>query len=535
MDGDKFYERWMALQPDAPLSEQAVANLDRFDHKDWAKIHGELVDLATATDDLAQVVETGRPLMADAFWSFFKSSPKLAKPEQMQPLNVLNLTVMEQVVDLNQWHELRRYTKGDDVASGMACVEIEPDLESIADRTRLQQEQAEEFQAKLDALREAQTEKLDADQMYEQMLAEEIPSDDEDRQALLAALAQHAEEMAEAMGDAEAAATVAGEALEEGLEGAVLATRKIIAAALGRAAQQLREMAEATAAWGVEPGEWQHMDAQERLALAKRLHNPRLEKIAEKFGPMHWMAETEQERKVEFARSEVVDVTMGDDISSVLATELVRLRDPRQKTLFYRDLVEGQLLEYRLEGKERVGKGGIIMLEDGSGSMRIPDPNKELWAKAFMLCLMHIARKQGRAFYLVHFGSPDEYKVLSFESPSDFTTDRIIEAAELFFNGGTDFETPFNVAIEHLQAQHRAKGYVEGDIVMVTDGLCNVSPRWDAWYREEQARLKFATYGVLIGGMHKQAEPLYGLCDGKVCTVQDLVSGGDVRDVFRGV
>lgn len=532
MDEPTFYERWMALQPDAGLSEQAVNNLDRFDRKDWAHIHSELADLAAATDALTNVVETGRPLMADTFWSFFKVAPKLNTKADMDPLNVLNLAVMEQVVDLNQWHELRRYTKGDDVASGMACVEIEPDLESLADRTRKQQDEAKDLAAKLAALRDAQAEKRTVDEMYEAMLAqaEEAEEGDPDAESALGDAATAVEDANQAVLDAQAAAEAAGEALQEGLEGAIVDIRSTMASALSRAAQELRDMTEASQVWGIEPGEWQKKDAKERIALAKRLNNPRLERIAAKLGPMKELAFTEQQRRVDFARTEVVDITLGDDLSSILASEMVRLDDPDQEDLFYRDLLDGNLLQFRLEGKEKVGKGGIIMLEDGSGSM---EGEKELWAKAVMLCLLHIARKQSRSFTLIHFGSRGEYKVLRFEKYADFTTERIIEAAELFFNGGTDFETPFNVAIEQLQAEHRAKGMIEGDVIMVTDGECRVSDQWLSWYREEQARLKFASYGVLIG--HSHFTTLGDLTDGKVCTVADLVTGGDVRAVFRGV
>lgn len=107
-------------------------------------------------------------------------------------------------------------------------------------------------------------------------------------------------------------------------------------------------------------------------------------------------------------------------------------------------------------------------------------------------------------------------------------------AVELFFGGGTDFETPYNQAIDILRHQFNANGFVSGDIVMLTDGMCGVSDRWKEWFAEERRRLGFTSYGVLIGG-EPWTEPLSELCEGKVCAAKDLVTGGGVRDVFRSI
>ena len=103
-----------------------------------------------------------------------------------------------------------------------------------------------------------------------------------------------------------------------------------------------------------------------------------------------------------------------------------------------------------------------------------------------------------------------------------------------FSTAALNFETPFNVAIDILRAEFRATGHVSGDIVMLTDGMCGVSDRWKQRFAEERRRLRFTSYGVLVGG-ERQDEPLSELCEGKVCAVKDLVTGGEVRDVFRGL
>lgn len=169
--------------------------------------------------------------------------------------------------------------------------------------------------------------------------------------------------------------------------------------------------------------------------------------------------------------------------------------------------------------------------EDGSSSM---GGDRELWAKAVMGALLDIARRQKRIFRLIHFGSPGLIVEINFEKPSDYTVDRVLDAFELFMNSGTDFATPLNKAVEYLKIEHRDTGRVSADIVFVTDGECSVTDQFQSWFQEEKDRLGFTLWGVNIGGP-KTSEPLYSLADGKVCGVSDLLSGEEIRSVFRGI
>lgn len=67
---------------------------------------------------------------------------------------------------------------------------------------------------------------------------------------------------------------------------------------------------------------------------------------------------------------------------------------------------------------------------------------------------------------------------------------------------------------------------VPGDIVMLTDRMCGVSDRWKKWFAEERRLHELRSAWT---------EPLSELCKGKVCAVQDLVTGSDVRNVFRAI
>lgn len=508
------------------LSAFVTANVSKWNREDWERMLEELAPLVAATDSLTEVTKTGQPFMADAFWSFFKAVTDLHGPNAVRPDHLINLLIRQEMEELSEWAQLRRYTQGDDVASAMACVTIEPDVETLFDRQQKRQEELDELLKQMQAFAESQAQLHDLDAMVEQMMADD-PENPE-----LEGLQAEAEAGAAALGEMGEALQAAGQAICEAMGGDKIDIRLSMKDALGKALDEARSMAMSGDAWGLEPGEIKRMDANERMALAKKINgNPKLKRIAEIFGKSKPVLFLEQERKVEYARTEVHSLTEGDDIEHLLPEEILRLADPDLELEFLADFAEGRLQQYHLEGEEKVAKGAIIWCEDGSGSMA---GEKELWAKAIGLCLLHLARKQNRRFYAIHFGSPGEYKVFDFAKPSDFVPAKIFAFAELFFDGGTDFETPLNVAVQHLQEEYRTTTRVEGDIVFCTDGLCQVKPRWLDWFLEEQSRLKFLTYGIIIGG-RRDAEPLRSICDGRVATPRDMLGGGDVREVFRAL
>lgn len=524
-----FPDGWFSSGVDPDKLSPHTVHSDRWDRATHARMLAEVAALAAATDTLAEAAPTGRPLMADLVHSLHKAGPEIKDSTAIRPDHMINRAVMLEAFDLSEWNSVRSYTRGDDVATAMAAASLEPDIETLLDRQQLLADQAQQLQETMAQLAAAQAEKVDLDELVERWTSPDADP------------AEAAEQMEEVAGQGEGLdaqieqlsedAEAQGAALVEQLEREAPSTQATLARAMGRASEAARDAANMSRAWGIEPGVMQRMPADQRLALARRLNSPRLKRIAELFGPMRNLAFTEQMRKTEHAVDEVVGVTIGSDLERVIPTELVKLGDPLRSAEFFRDFAEHRLPMWQLEGQEKVGKGAVILLEDGSGSMT---GEPELWAKAVMLCLLHIARQQKRAFRLIHFGSPGQIYEISFEKPSDFTIERILDAAEIHFSGGTDFMTPINRAIEHLHREYAEKAFVTADCVMVTDGICGVTEQWKAWFEEEKQRLKFAFWGILIG-MPRDTEPVYTLADHKTCGVRDLVSGEDTRQLFRGI
>jgi len=117
-----------------------------------------------------------------------------------------------------------------------------------------------------------------------------------------------------------------------------------------------------------------------------------------------------------------------------------------------------------------------------------------VWAKAFALGLLTIARKQGRRFALLNFSSHSECSVHSFmvkpgEQPA------LLEALEEFFNGGTDFERPICEAVMLIDKEQAAK---KADIVLVTDGDSEVDDEFLRRFKRDKQRLGFSFFSVVV-------------------------------------
>jgi uncharacterized protein with von Willebrand factor type A (vWA) domain len=110
----------------------------------------------------------------------------------------------------------------------------------------------------------------------------------------------------------------------------------------------------------------------------------------------------------------------------------------------------------------------------------------------------------------------------------------VLDYAETSMSGGTNFETPFSIALDILAAQHNEHGSVDGDIVFLTDGECGVSPNFINDFKAEQSRLGFEVFGIAIQ-TNPKSEPMNTLCDGKVIGLKKLTDVNDMRPLFTEI
>lgn len=511
---------------------------DKWDLGDWNKVIKEMKDLSVADDKLTDFTPTGHEAMTDTFFSLYKAVPHLEDVNAVRPSHMVNHFVMSEAMDLPDYVELRAYSALDLVSSAMACVAMEPELEILFDKLKDEQDKAQQLEQMMQAMEQLEQDNQTVEEMIEQALGENDQDKAEDYQKQAAKIAEAMEQLRQQMQQA-------SDVLQQSLQGKSGEIAQGMKSAMNDAKEQAENMDSLSNTWGLDPGSIKKMSADKRIELAKRINNEKFRKLAQVIGPMQRLAMSEQTKKLEFARDEIYDLELGANLEHVLPEEMLFLGEEGVEMIFFKNFYEENLIQFKLQGVDKIAKGGIIFCEDGSGSMH---GTREIWAKAVGLALLQIARSQNRDFMGIHFCGPGVYKIWNFDRETRKVTavqyngkkeefdelDGVLDYAETFMGGGTDFVTPLSQAIDKLDSEYRANGKIKGDIVFCTDGECGVPPVFLEKLAEEKERLGFRIFGIAID-CNPEAEPLKTICDGRVWTVKDLISGKDIGNIFRDV
>lgn len=223
-------------------------------------------------------------------------------------------------------------------------------------------------------------------------------------------------------------------------------------------------------------------------------NSERLKKIAELAGRLRRIAQEEQRQKPREGTDDIAGIELGRDLAKMVPTEGFFMSD-EVEGVFARRFAEGTLSQIEMSQKPPKQQGPIVMVLDSSGSMSHGD--SDVWAAAVCLSFLEIAKSQGRAFSVIHFGR-EVLRVDSFEGKEDMTIEAILDTVQFFAaDGGTNFMSPLDVAVMKIKDFGAFK---DADIVMVTDGNARVSPDWLANFKESQGEYDFDVYSILVGG-----------------------------------
>jgi uncharacterized protein with von Willebrand factor type A (vWA) domain len=513
---------------------------DKWDADDYSRIHSEVKDFTVVEKSLRKIAgEPASAAMADEFFSLVKALPIVKDIKSVRPSHRVNASIMAEQMKMSEYESLRSTSIGDPIGTALAAIAMEPHLEILYDKLKEQQKLAQSIEDQMQEYQEMQEDKKSAEQMHQEALDNNDDQKAQDYQKQTELIEASMEALKEEIQNK-------GQELDQQLGEQSQTIRHELGKALSEANKDAEQQSALGTAWGLDRGALQRMDATRRLELSKKMKTSKFKRLAELVGPMMRMAWAAQQRKVNYTPEEIYDVTVGNDIPHMLPSEYLYLSHPVLRMDWMRRYMNSSLLQYALRGSDKVAKGGIIFCEDGSGSM---SGENEIWAKAVGLALLQIAKMQKRPFTGIHFGGPGEIKTFEFTTTEkefkshtvygDVEADlsgveSVMDFAEVFFAGGTDFVTPLSRALDQLRAEYEKYGATKGDIVFVTDGACGVPDAWLKEFKEEQSRLGFRVFGIVIGGSSK-SEPLSTIASGKVIEIKDLLSGGDVNHLFETI
>jgi uncharacterized protein with von Willebrand factor type A (vWA) domain len=518
--------RFLAGKAGTPAAapQTGVVVSDRFDGIAWGDVKSQSRKLRDLAEDLHVHHDYADELVRDLFMAAYKDNPQVRQP--VEPGRAVNGEVVSSLLASPEFGELRRETVGDPYASAMAVI-------SQTSAIKRMLEQAEDAERAAKHAEQARAGAADAARQLADAIeaagagATDDGEVDDNTAGLIEDLTAAAESAAGTAQDADktVAAAIAKVARE---------MNSTARAAAQKAAQDVREEAALMQSWGVGPGQLERMSFEERASLAQRLRSGRMARFTSLIGRFRQMAAAQRARRVENVPGEVVGIELGSDISRLIPAEIANLAVPGLREEFIARLVDGRALQYQQRGETEADKGAIICLVDCSYSMShmvgTTGISGEAWAKAFALSMLDQARTEKRDFAGILFSDEDEVSVYRFPAREPVKISQLLDFAEFFWGGGTDFQAPLTAAVQILTGQYDGEGLENGDIALVTDGIAHVDENWMKDYQEAKARLGFRTFGIRIG------TPVGSILDAlsdNVRAIEDLAEPNTTADIFR--
>lgn len=525
------------LHVPAPPDGASWLESDSYDRRAW----NELGASAPAIRDLVESGEKLVPhfgaLLEDLFLGLFKYNLVWLKPDAVRRSAMLNRTVLDELIPTPGFEMLKSRTLLEEDKAVIAALVLGERVlgmvraEKLVNRGEMLdlwdlKHQEEDLEQKAATLK-------NATEMAEQN-RERKPDEDPSEEARKKDLQKKIDELQDAATRAaktsEARLNQKARILEEQLRHRDRSDLKRMQIQSAQLSEEIDRVAQDSHDFSLEFGQGGRLAAGERLELGRRLaRNKKLGELARLVGRFKQDTRAIRRRTLDRGVAEAYDVERGSEIGRLIPAELIALHHPGLRDDFRRRLLEGEVLQYRLREDEQKGKGPMVVCIDVSSSMQ---GDKELWAKAVSLTLMDIARRQRRLFRAVLFSSgPDSLKVLDLNDRRRYQPElkKVLEMAEYFPGGGTDFQAPIDAAVQLLED----KKLKRGDIVVITDGECQVAPEWLADLRRRKDELKFSIFAVLVDMGSSDVSTLTQFSD-RVSSVKQLTVEGS-REIFLKV
>ena len=505
---------------------------DSYDRRAWNEIRSTAPSLATLAESGGELIPHFDALLEDLFFSLFKYNLIFQKPDAVRRSAILNHTILDQLVPSQTFEALKNRTLLEEDKAAIAAIVLgEQVLEMVRSERIVNRKdmldlwdlahQEEDLKERADALKNVQEMQEEARRPQEGE-----PEADAELKKKIAQLADAAENAAKV---SEARLNQKARQVENDIKNGDLTQLKRMELRAAELANEIDQATEDSHAFSREFGQGGRVSAGERLELGRRLaRNKKLGELARMVGRFKQDARAIKRRTLERGVAEAYDVERGSDLGRMIPSELVAMHHPILRHDFHRRLLEGSILQYRLQDEEQKHKGPMVVCVDVSSSM---EGQKELWSKAVSLTLMDIARRQRRLFRAVMFSSSNVVKVLDLNRERRYQPDlnKVMELAEFFPGGGTDFEAPIDAAMDLIEE----KKLKRADIVIITDGECQVSPQWLAHLKERKEELDFSIFAVLVDVGSSEMSTLAQFSD-RITSIKQLSAEG-TRDIFLNV
>lgn len=480
---------------------------------------------------MQQTIEEGKKILPtfeylyqDIFMSLSKYRPELVPETDMFTSTRLNRGILKNLINTPEYISLRQHCRMDWFNAGIGTEII---AKEALDILRKAIDQIKDLQKQKDALDDLMQKEQEIDDLVQENeeldeLIEDMMRDGNAQGVADAQAQQEANEqsIAQAKAIANKIAEQCDDLIDEDGDEVIQISREM-GSVLTNAGEEVSEVSQMIDTWGLGGNGQSNISFQNKKDALERIRrSEKLKKFTEAIGRFKESAITEQKKKAKHGAVEIKSVTLGDKIQDTLPSERMMLCNDVTKPDFYRKMSEKQLMVYSKEAHKQKNKGPIIVCVDTSGSMS-GDP--EIWSKAMTVALMEIAQLQKRDFACIIYSSRADKPIII--KKDEVAPQKVIDVAERFHNGGTDFQS----ALEEAMTLINDTTFKEADIVFITDGDCGISDDFLRKYKRIKEEKEFKTQGIVInlGRSHCSDSTLKEFCDvvTPISNIADLKDG----------
>ena len=272
--------------------------------------------------------------------------------------------------------------------------------------------------------------------------------------------------------------------------------------------------------WGDESQSTPQQAEHNQFLLDRVRNNPMLQGITRQLGRMKEMLSDLRKNDYAHGRGEKYTVTRGRDMKNLLSGELALMASPATTPLFLRKYHAKGLLQYAKRERVHKGYGDVIVCLDESGSTE--GENAE-WGKALALAVQDICAHEGRKYALIHFSGKGQLRTDLF-LPGQYTSEDLLFAAEHFFDGGTNFETPIREALRLINEE----SFENADILFITDGEKSISDELAEQLQNAIQEARCSVVGLLLDADSPGMEfTLEKFCE-RICRISEMHDKDDI-------
>lgn len=254
--------------------------------------------------------------------------------------------------------------------------------------------------------------------------------------------------------------------------------------------QSLTEAYQLEKTWGIGEGHHQRISMSEKSEMIARLQSSKkFKELNQILGRFQEILKKSTSSKVQSSGQSIHSVELGNQLESVLPSDKMKLNHPVFKKDFYQRYLSKQLIQYKKKKNNPQGKGPIIACIDCSGSM---EGDNELWSKAVGLAMLQLAKQQRRTFIGILYSNHLDYVLTAKQGNVD--GNELLEFAEQFSGGGTDFKPPLKKSMEVIKKELLEKA----DILFISDGIAHLDKIFLKQFNEFKKTLNCRCVGIAL-------------------------------------